>query len=153
MDFTIEQLSVADMQVLSEQLAKKHHDEVPFGSGKHEMSPDWGNYFALEDGGYLLTLGAFNKESSLVGYIVVITTPMLHHVGKFLAFTDSFYVHPKCRKQGVFEALLAKANEHCRGAAEIVALRVGVNQNFPLDPEMLNKLGYAHAETIYQQEF
>lgn len=151
MKYAITRVLVDDMILMGEQLTAQHYKEVPFGSGAMQMELDWDNYQVLEDNGCLLGLAAFDTKSNLVGYIVVITTPMLHHAGKYMAVTDSFYVHPKHRKHGVFEALLSRARDMCKEAG-IIAFRVGVNQNFPLDPEMLTRLGLSHAETIYQQE-
>lgn len=151
MKYSIERVTCDDMIALSQKLTQQHYKEVPFGSGNHQLDIDWDNFRLIEDGGCLLGLAAFDKESSLVGYLVVITTPMLHHAGKYMAVTDSFYVHPKHRKHGVFETLLNKARDMCRDAG-VVAFRVSVNQNFPLDPAMLEKLGLSLAETTYQQE-
>lgn len=151
MKYAITRVLVEDMLLMGEQLTQQHYKEVPFGDGSLPMELDWDNYQVLEDNGLLLVLAAFDAKSNLVGYLVVITTPMLHHAGKYAAVTDSFYVHPKHRKHGLFEAMLSKARDMCKEAG-VIALRVGVNQNFPLDPEMLAKLGLSHAETIYQQE-
>lgn len=151
MKYMITRVLVDDMILMGEQLTQQHYDEVPFGDGSKPLDIDWDSFRILQDEGCLLGLAAFDMKSNLVGYIVVITTPMLHHAGNFMAITDSFYVHPKHRKHGVFEALLNKAREMCKEAG-VVAFRVGVNQNFPLDPEMLTKLGLHHVETIYQQE-
>lgn len=151
MKYAITRVLVDDMILMGEQLTQQHYKEVPFGSDKLEFDIDWDAFHIIENEGCLLVLAAFDIKSNLVGYLVVITTPMLHHAGKYIAVTDSFYVHPKHRKHGVFEALLNRAVEMCR-EAEVTAFRVGVNQNFPLDPDMLTRLGLSHAETIYQQE-
>lgn len=151
MKYAITRVYVDDMIAMGEQLTQRHYDEVPFAKGDLPLDIDWEAFRIIQNEGCLLGLAAFDTKSNLVGYLVVITTPMLHHAGKFIAVTDSFYVHPKHRKHGLFEAMVNKARDMCREAG-VVALRVAVNQNFPLDPEMLNKLGFDHAETIYQQE-
>lgn len=151
MKYAITRVLVDDMILMGEQLTQQHYKEVPFGSGAQPLDIDWDSFRILQDEGCLLGLAAFDTKSNLVGYLVVITTPMLHHAGKYVAVTDSFYVHPKHRKHGLFETLLTKARDMCKEAG-VVAFRVGVNQNFPLDAEMMTKLGLSHAETIYQQE-
>lgn len=151
MNYHIKRVLCDDMIAIGQALTQQHYAEVPFGKGQHQLNIDWDSMRILEDKGCLLGLAAFD-ESNLVGYIVIIVTPMLHHAGKYMAITDSFFVHPEYRGKGIFDALLCKAAEECEQVG-IVALRVSVNQNFPLEPEMLNKLGYALAETIYQQEF
>lgn len=149
MAIAIQRVFVDDME--HQLLPTQHYEEVPFGSGSLPFDLDLDSYRILEDSGNLLGLAAFD-QSNLVGYIVVMTTPMLHCKGNWLAVADSFYVHPDYRKQGVFEELLHAAEEQCK-LAGVVALRLGVNQNFKLPECMLNGLGYTQAEVIYQQEF
>jgi hypothetical protein len=98
MKYSIERVTCDDMIQLSERLTKQHYKEVPFGSGQQELNIDWDTFRLIEDSGCLLGLAAFDRESNLVGYLVVITNPMLHHAGKYIAITDSFYVHPKHRE-------------------------------------------------------
>lgn len=149
MAIEIKRVYVSDME--RQLLPTQHYEEVPFGSGALPLELDFDSYRILEDSGNLLGLAAFD-QSNLVGYIVAITTPMLHCKGKWLAVGDSFYVHPDYRKQGVFEELLRAAEERCKEAG-VVALRLGVNENFKLPEKMLNGLGYGQVEVLYQREF
>lgn len=152
MTVSIVRATASDMMAIGEQLTKQHYNEVPFGSKQLPMELDWDTYLALEKAGCLMVQAAFDEKSNLVGYIVVVSTPMLHHKGKYIAQTDSFYVHPDYRKQGVFELMLAAVQAGC-AAAGVVALRVIVNNNFRLPREMLDGLGYREAERHYEMEF
>lgn len=150
MAIAIKRVFVDDMEHVA--LTAQHYKEVPFGKGAVPFELDWDNYRVLEDKGLLLGLAAFDEQSNLVGYIITISTPMLHCKGKWLAIGDSFYVHPDWRKRGVFEALLKETEAVCHEAG-VVGLRLGVNENFKLPEAMLNGLGYTQAEVIYQREF
>jgi GNAT superfamily N-acetyltransferase len=152
MTATIVRVTTTDMIAIGAQLTQQHYDEVPFGVKGLPMELDWDTYKAIEREGCLLGLAAFDDESNLVGYLVVVSTPLLHHKGKYMAQTDCFYIHPAYRKRGMFEQLLAEAQSIC-SAAGVVSFRVIVNTNFPLPQEMLNGLGYREAERHYEMEF
>ena len=150
---TIIKLTVGQLQAVSDELTAMHYQEVPFGKGDLAMELDWDLYKTMEVSGYTLIVGAFNDESNLVGYIGVITSPMLHHKGKFLAATDCFYVHPDYRHTGLFAEMLSMVEEECKKAGSIVSLRVTTNTNFAIPAPVLNKLGYEEVEVSYGKEF
>lgn len=152
MTTNIVRVTTKDMIALGSQLTQQHYDEVPFGVKGLPMELDWDTYRTLEQADCLLGLAAVDDASNLVGYLVVVSTPLLHHKGKYMAQTDCFYIHPAYRKQGLFEQLLAAAQAVCRDAG-VVSFRVIVNTNFPLPQEMLNGLGYREAEQHYEMEF
>lgn len=152
MKYTVRRISIKDVATRGGALTQEHYTSVPFGSGKLSLDVDWGTFSTLEDNGNLLVIGAYRGKSNLVGYMIVLSTPMLHHIGKFIAITDSFYVDPAHRGNGLFEQMLERVREVCSQSG-IAALRVTVNENAPLPEEMLNNLGFQLAEKTYQQEF
>jgi GNAT superfamily N-acetyltransferase len=152
MRYTTERVTCDDMIAISDQMTSQHYEEVPFASGKLELEIDWDTLRKIEDVGCLLGIAAFDSKSNLVGYLVVIINPMLHHAGKYIAITDSFYVHPKHRDKGVFQLMLEQAESMCKEVG-IVAFHIGVNENFKIPEEMLAKLGYGVTETVYGKEF
>jgi len=139
------------MQMMGEQLAEAHYKEVPYGQAKLALDMDYQKYQLLEDSGYLLILAAL-EQNKVVGYIVVVTNPMLHHKDKYMAITDSFYVDPAYRNSGIFKELLEEAARLCKEAG-VVSFRVGVNMNNPAPEKILQQLGYREAERLYEVEF
>jgi len=114
-----------------------------FGFG---IDPDWKQYVSMEDSGMLYVFTA-RDEGKLVGYIVFLMTPSLHHRGLKNATMDLFYILPEYRKGLLAMKLLKFAEGHLRhDFCKIILLscfdgsRVG---------DLYDRLGYRAIETSF----
>jgi len=77
-------------------LLEANHREICASPGLLKLAPDYESYKALEDAGVLFVFTA-RKEGALVGYVVVINTPNLHHKDVKFSIADTIYIKPEYR--------------------------------------------------------
>lgn len=103
-------------------------------------------YARMEAAGIGHLIGAWRGDR-LVGFLVLITTPVPHWGNQVLASAESFFVHPDERHGGTGREL--------RACAEAVAREVGACGVFISAPaggalaRVLPHWGYAHANSVF----
>lgn len=97
-------------------LGAAHWEEVkyaPFEDTKFGQDEDI--WFTLEDGGMLRAITA-RDDGSLVGYLVVLSAPMMNHALYVMATEVGFYVSRTARNGRVGIGLVRFAEELCQKA-------------------------------------
>ncbi|AUR81836.1 GNAT domain protein [Vibrio phage 1.015.O._10N.222.51.E5] len=143
----VERVLLEDLRRFQPML-EDHYKEVPLANEVAPMDIDWHTYSLLEGAGHLLILVAID-DGFIVGYLVAISSPCLHHEGKMESRTDSFFVHPEHRGNGVFQLLLEEYNLHCKSGG-VDHVYISSNKTFPVAGDILEKLGYVESETAYR---
>lgn len=149
----IERMPVGQAIETMKELTQDHWKEVPFGNYQLELDLDTDTYVAMESGGHCTCLIA-SIEGVNVGYLLLLAGVMLHHKGLYQVTSDSFYVAPEYRAQGVFPALLAKAEELC-AAEGLPFLSMGLNPQFKENAELeqyIKSVGYSLTELTYTKK-
>lgn len=147
----VKQVVVKDMVDFTMPLFQKHYDEVPLADGSKKMELDWDSYNLLEKAGLLLCLALMNekKEPEVVGYLVAVASPLLHHKNELCLRTDCFYVAPEYRKGKGFNMLLAAYHKKA-AEADITEVRIICNENFKVSSDILATKGYQLVEKSYR---
>ncbi|TAN29579.1 MAG: GNAT family N-acetyltransferase [Castellaniella sp.] len=105
-------------------------------------------YARMEAAGIAHFLAAW-RGARLVGFIILITSPVPHWGNQVIASTESFFVYPTERHGGVGQKL--------RKLAETVAHDVGARGIFISAPaggrleRVLSRSGYQHSNTVFFQ--
>lgn len=147
----IKELPVKEMTNFLD-IFEKHNEEVPFSDGDIPYELDVGLYELMESQGYLSCVCAFDEESNLAGYIILVAQPLAHHKGHWSAVTDAFYVLPQYRGTRLFRDMLDYCEDVCKRHG-ISAIMLGVNLNYPATQKAVERLGdYKQKETIYIKE-
>lgn len=96
-----------------ESLARKHWDEVPFGDFGLDIEPNIDTYRTMYEAGMCRAYVALNEEDTVVAYLIVFVSEMVHHKGVYQMTTDLFYVDPAYRRCGLFVEMMDKAEAEC----------------------------------------
>lgn len=103
-------------------------------------------YARMEAAGIVRLIGAWRGDR-LVGFLILIVTPIPHWGNQVLASAESFFVHPDERHGG--------AGRELRTCAEAVALEVGARGVFISAPaggalsRVLPHWGYEHTNSVF----
>lgn len=130
-----------------------HLEEVPFGNFQLELDLCDEVYVSSEQAGYCRCYVVY-VDSAYAGYMVVMSTEMLHHRDQLQAVTDVFYIKPEYRSSGAFKVLLKQVEDDLK-ANNIRFLTVGINPNMPhVDKvkEFVRKEGYMYTELSMTKE-
>lgn len=128
-------------------MVQAHYTEVPFADAELPLDIHWEAYQELQDRDLLLIYTA-EDAGMTVGYIVVIASPMLHHKGHMLAYTDSFFVHPAFRGKGVIKLLVDAVVQACK-AGGVYSLHLITNANFPDAERVAKEMGMMEIEKTF----
>jgi GNAT superfamily N-acetyltransferase len=93
---TIEPIVATDHIEAMAPLWVDHREELTTNKELMVLKPDMETYIRLEDGGHLLSLGAFDGNL-LVGYSLNINHPMLHYADVMACQNDVLYLDPAYR--------------------------------------------------------
>lgn len=133
------------------QATKDHFAEVPFGDYKIELNPNDDIYLNAEREGHARFYVAFQGRNP-AGYIIIFASEMAHHKGVMCAVTDSFYVVPEYRKDGIFGKLLTYVEQDIKSLG-IRFLTIGHNPQYKgKTPDLLLSEGYSVTEVSYTKE-
>lgn len=131
----------------------QHLEEVPFGSFQLELDLADDVYDYSEKVGYLRCYAAY-VDGNYAGYMIIMASEMMHHVGTIQAVTDAFYIAPEYRSSGAFKALLNYVEADLKSNG-IRFLTLGVSVNTPrynVVVNLLTRKGYALAELLVTKE-
>ncbi|MEE8597921.1 MAG: GNAT family N-acetyltransferase [Dehalococcoidales bacterium] len=146
----IKRVPVEQAIELMKELIGEHWKEVPFGDYQLELNLDIPTYCAVEASGHGTCLVAY-IEDTIVGYMLLLASSMLHHEGLHQVITDSFYVVPEYRDAGVFLELLTAAETLCK-ADNLDFLSLGLNPQYPENATLedyVKEQGYSLTELTY----
>ena len=147
----IKELPVKEMKNFLD-IFQRHNDEVPFADGSIPYELDIDLYELMESQGYLRCVCAFDAESNLAGYIILMAQPLMHHKGYWSATTDAFYVLPQYRGTRLFKDMLDYCESLCKSSG-VSVIMLGVNLNYPATQKAVERLGdYIQKETVYIKE-
>lgn len=137
-------------------LAKRQFDEVGVEREAVPLDPDWDRYFEYERAG-ILHIWTARANGVLVGYVVCLVAPGIHHVSTLHAYADLFYLAPEWRAGGLGRWLL-KSVEAPLKALGVKVLRFNTNDTYRPDAQgrslvssMLVRGGFTRVETVHQK--
>ena len=121
----------------------QNHDTVP-------MDVDYELYRNINDAGHLHVVTARHADS-LIGYVISIIRPHLHHKSTMTAFTDMFYLMPDYRVGTIGYRLLKFMRDSVkeRGVKQIYA---ATKLKYDVGP-LLVRLGFNAVERTYNLVF
>ena len=103
-------MRVSSEQILeAKELLNLYAKEV-YHELKPEIIPDKELYRKLEDSGVLDCFAEFDDARSIVGFITILTFPVLHY-SKICTSIESFYVISEHRKGGLGKRLIKEAED------------------------------------------
>lgn len=111
-----------------------------------DLNVQWDTYRQAVSLGSCAWLAARNEEGELVGYISLLLCPSLH-TGELTMLTDTIYVFPSGRGQGVGKKLLERSESLGKELGVkhfMVTFKNNVNHN-----HLVEALGFFNYETIY----
>ncbi len=130
---------------------EEHWKEVPFGEYNLDLELNDAIYRNAEEGGHARFYVAFLGRDP-VAYMSLFASEMSQHKGILCAVTDSYYVVPQYRKDGIFGKLLEYVEQDIKSLG-IRFLTVGHNPQYKgRTPELLESLGYSKTEVSYTIE-
>jgi GNAT superfamily N-acetyltransferase len=94
-------------------IMRRHFEEVQNWRAEHPFDPQWPYYFQCENAGLYHVLVA-RDNGKMIGYCGIFATPMLHTQRCIRARTDSYYVDPAYRGQGVATAMFREVERKAR---------------------------------------
>lgn len=128
-----------------------HWNEVPFGDYKLTLDLNDNIYENAEREGHARFYVAYIGRNA-VAYMSIFASEMSQHKGIQLAVTDSFYVVPEYRKDGIFGKLLAYVEQDIKSLG-IRFLTIGHNPQYKgKTPDLLLSEGYSVTEVSYTKE-
>lgn len=139
-------------------LVERNWVEVALNKRLMVLDPDWPQYYAMEEQGLLLCLGAY-VDLELVGYTVdflIVSHP--HYRGMCVGQADVIYVAPEHRAGGVGVRLIKKGEQLIREWAKKVdkpCLRLEHAKDTEAGKalrELLPRMGYHVQDIIFSKE-
>lgn len=130
---------------------ESHWSEVPFGDYNLDLDLNDGIYQNAEADGHARFYVAFLGRTP-VAYMSIFASEMSQHKGIMCAVTDSYYVVPEYRKDGIFGKLLSHVEQDIKSLG-IRFLTIGHNPQYKgKTPELLLSEGYSLTEVSYTKE-
>lgn len=138
----------ADVYPQAERLLRMHYDEIAVHKDI-QLEPFHEAYQAMEDAGMMVIFTA-RENGELVGYAAFIVSKMLHYKSHVQAVQDVLYIHPGLRGRTVGFRFIKYIDDQL--TADGVSLIVHhVKVLHPALGKVLEKLGYAQIETVFQR--
>lgn len=129
-------------------LFEQHYKEVALHKDVMQLDPRWNNYYALEEQGVLLVLGAF-ADQVLVGYSVSFFAEHLHHQQLLVCHNDLLFVEPSHRRGRLGLRLIHATEEAARQRGSRLILWQA-KPSTALDTLLLRR-GYGVQDIIYSK--
>ncbi len=128
-----------------------HWNEVPFGNYNLTLDLNDNIYENAERGGHARFYVAYVGRNA-VAYMSIFASEMSQHKGIMCAVTDSYYVVPEYRKDGIFGKLLTFVEQDIKSLG-IRFLTIGHNPQYKgKTPDLLLSEGYSVTEIAYTKE-
>lgn len=138
-------------------LVALHWEEAATDKDAFPMAPDWPGYRATERAGALKIL-TFRRGAALLGYNIFFVQPTLHHRNSLWAINDLIYLDPDHRRGLAGARLIREAEARLRllGVKKIAYaskphVHLGHGKVGATLGDLLVKLGYKHAESIFDK--
>ena len=137
-------------------LAQRQFHEVGVERDAVPLDPDWNRYFEYERAGILHSWTA-RANGVLVGYVVCLVAPGLHHKATLHAYADLFYMPPEWR-EGARGRRFLKSVETPLKTLGVKVLRFNTNDLYRPDAQgrslasaLLVRDGFTRVETVHQK--
>ena len=137
-------------------LMRQHYEEVFDFTDRFPFNPQWNYLYALEREGFFHVL-AIRDRGTLIGYIGVVLSPMLHTCDCLRARGDSFYIAPPWRGPIGLSSLFLRAIKECeRKMKELGVHRMEwvpkrkSDQHVDSGP-VFKRLGYIETEYVFSK--
>lgn len=131
-------------------LLEQHYQEIARRKNVLKLDPHWDSYTQLEDHDMLVTLLAIRGEE-IVGYSIVILSPMLHYRQQTMAQSDVLFIREDCRGLRLFERL-REASEDAARAAKADMFTWHAKPGTSLDRILDRRADYSIHDVIYSKE-
>lgn len=134
---------------IEQELAQGHWQETEAHLSDTPPKLSRETYEALDERGSLIAIGAFDGER-IVGYAVAFICEHAHY-GTLYAAHDSLYIAPEYRvgRTGIKMMRAVEEEAKARGAT-FIAWHAKPQSTFH---QLLQRLGYAEEEVVYQRRF
>lgn len=144
----IETLPVSFFEENCNDLFKEHYEEIALNKSVMKLLPNWEKYFALEQSGMIMCLGAFLGEEC-IGYSINFFTNHMHYKEMFYMQNDLLFVAEEHRNTRVGLDLIRETEKQAfaRGA-EMMLWHAKENTNLS---NLMPRLGYAVQDIIYSK--
>jgi GNAT superfamily N-acetyltransferase len=127
------------------------HDYFDKTQAKENLPPldmDWPTYIEMERNGNVVVVGAYDNER-LVGFVMYVVAPNLHHRTLKCAACDIIGVRPEYRNQHIARHLMAVAEKRMRDAG-VHYISHQFRTDYETEP-LFGKLGYDLIEQCYRK--
>lgn len=144
----IETLPVSFFEENCNDLFKEHYEETALNKSVMKLLPNWEKYFALEQAGMILCLGAFLGDEC-IGYSINFFTNHMHYKEMFYLQNDLLFVAEEHRKTRVGLDLIRETEKQAftRGA-EMMLWHAKENTSLSL---LMPRLGYKVQDIIFSK--
>ena len=150
-DLIIDVVTYAQLLDAMREATEAHWNEVPFGDYNLSLELNDAIYQNAEREGHARFYVAFLGREP-VAYMSIFASEMSQHKGIMCAVTDSYYVVPEYRKDGIFGKLLAHVEQDIKSIG-IRFLTIGHNPQYKgKTPDLLLSEGYSVTEVSYTKE-
>lgn len=130
-------------------LFDEHWQEVALNKQVMVLKPDWQRYYAMEQQGALLALGAFDGDE-MIGYSVSFVLRHLHYADLCICSNDILFV-TEARRAGRLGLQLIRETEKAAKARGTRLMLWHAKQNTAL-ATIMPKLGYGVQDIIFSKE-
>ena|SRR3990167_5974224 len=137
---------------LLEEYFKQHWIECGQVNGPDKLEIDYELYGRMEDIGHYKGFFAQDSEGNLIGYVSTVLATGMHHKNDLYAETDCFYLDPKYRSKGIGYQLIQYAERTLKDKYGVGFLRITVNANKKDIVPLIEKMGFAECDIVYQKK-
>ncbi len=147
------EIKVVSFDTLCETMGQEmlhHWEEVGFKEGNLDLDLDIEIYHQAEQTGHARFYMVYQDDIA-IGYASVLSSHMIQHKEQHQAVTDSYYVVPKYRGQGVFPKLVDYIEEDCRKCGISYFAIAFPPERSKATSKLLERKGYFKREITYSK--
>lgn len=140
--------TVADLMTNGADLFQQHWNEIALNKQLMVLSPDRARYEALEAGGNLIVLGAY-ENNALVGYSVSFVTSHFHYSDLTIAQNDLLFLVTRLRGTRLgLDLIYETEREASAKGAKMMLWHAKPNTTLQ---ELMPRLGYGIQDIIFSK--
>lgn len=137
---------IEDERDALERIIVEHYDEIAHNKDKIRLRPDWERYYALDDGGLILNIGAYDGDK-LVGYYISFLMPHLHYSDDLFAMCDIVFILPEYRVGTTGYKMFKFHEEVCKErGVSVMTMHVKTDNDFS---PLMERLEWKWAEKLF----
>ena len=113
------------------------------------IAPDIAAYEGLEAAGVLQILTARSEDRRMVGYLLTVIRPHMHHVGVLCGFEDAFFLAKAHRRGSTGIRLIREGVRHLQAAGvQKVYFMSDLSQDLG---RLFGRLGFVESNVVYSR--